>query len=257
MMRGSHIVALLTVAVLFAPQVLLADFVSLPAAKDNTLYESATGAFSNGAGSHFFAGTTGGFTQPDTRRGLIAFDIAGSIPAGATIDSVGLTLHVSRTAAGDTNVSLHRLLADWGEGASDAPGQEGGGTAPAPGDATWLHTASPGSFWASAGGDFVAASSGSSLVGGVGSYTWGSTAGMVADVQTWLDSGDNCGWLLMGNEATDEPAKRFDSRTNSNASFRPELRVEYTPVPEPSTIALLIGGACSVLGRRRVMQAHA
>ena len=97
--------------------------------KDNTLYESATGALSNGAGQHFFSGKTD--SSALLRRGLITFDIAGSIPAGSTIESVTLTLNMSKTSSGTQTIELHRLLADWGEGSSDAPSNEGGGTSAA------------------------------------------------------------------------------------------------------------------------------
>jgi hypothetical protein len=56
------------------------DFLAL---KDNTIYaESET--LSNAKGQRFFSGNNSGGidTNPDPRRGLIAFAIADSIPAG-------------------------------------------------------------------------------------------------------------------------------------------------------------------------------
>jgi len=84
--------------------------------KDNTLYEyvPADGDLSNGIGNHFFAGKTG---MGYIRRGVLAFDIAGSVPLGSTIISVSLTMHMSRTALSTARtIELHRLLADsdWG-----------------------------------------------------------------------------------------------------------------------------------------------
>src|SRR5438132_14183298 len=69
--------------------------VSIGPSKDNTLYQSAAGTTSNGAGQFLFAGKT---NQPSDaiRRGVIAFDVAGSVPAGATINGVTLHLHMSR-----------------------------------------------------------------------------------------------------------------------------------------------------------------
>ena len=98
--------------------------VTLGASKDNTLYQSATGALSNGAGQHFFAGKN---NSSQIRRGVSAFDIAGGVPTGSTINSVTLTLNMSRTrlGVGAQTVNLHLLVADWGEGTSDALGQEG------------------------------------------------------------------------------------------------------------------------------------
>jgi len=53
-----------------------ADIVSLQASKDNSLY-SESGSLSNGAGNYFFAGRT---NSGNTRRGLIAFDVAAATP---------------------------------------------------------------------------------------------------------------------------------------------------------------------------------
>ncbi|MFO0985453.1 MAG: DNRLRE domain-containing protein, partial [Planctomycetota bacterium] len=153
-----------------------ASSVVLGASKDNTLYQTATGNSSNGAGSHFFAGSNAGGT---VRRGVVQFDVAGNVPSGARILSVTLQLHVSKSRAGSHTTELHRVLADWGEGTSDAPGAEGSGTTPSTGDATWLHTFYPAAFWASKGGDFAPTASASIKVGGSGFYHWGSTADMV------------------------------------------------------------------------------
>lgn len=80
------------------------------------------------AGEYFFTGRIAPMAGAVRRRGLIAFDIAGSVPAGATINSVSLMLNMSRTTSGPQNVGLHQVLSDWGEGTSAAPGQEGSDT---------------------------------------------------------------------------------------------------------------------------------
>ena len=176
--------------------------VALTPVKDNTLYESDTGALSNGAGDHLFAGRT---RQGANRRALLAFDVAGAVPEGATLDSVHLTLHMSRTAGEAHTVALHRVLADWGEGASDAPDNEGAGTAAATDDATWIHTFFDTGLWQNPGGDFDSTASASVLVGGEDAYTWGSTPAMAADVQAWLDAPEeNFGWVLIGDRHLDQ-----------------------------------------------------
>lgn len=208
-----------------------AEVVAIAPSKDNTLYEDPNGALSNGIGQHFFAGRTG-ITTNVVRRGVIAFDIAGNVPAGATIDSVTLTLRMSRAAFGATAqpFELKRLLADWGEGTSDATFQEGGGVASTPGDATWRHTFFSTQFWAADGGDFVGlASATRSVPGTIGFYDWGPTPQMAADVESWLDDpASNFGWILTGNEGQLQSARRFDSRENPEVTFRPVLTVEYT-----------------------------
>lgn len=198
--------------------------------KDNTLYESATGSLSNGAGQHFHAGRTGPKGGAVIRRALLAFDISGNIPAGSTITNVALTLNMSRTndGAGPRTVSLHRALADWGEGVSDASRGESAGTTPTAGDATWIHTFFNTTFWTSPGGDFLPFPSASIVVDQIGFYTWGSTAGMVTDVQNWLDNpGSNFGWILIGDESTATTLKRFDSRQNLTPANRPTLTVNF------------------------------
>lgn len=202
--------------------------VTIIAGRDNTLYEIPTGLASNGAGEYFFAGKT---ARGDRRRGLLFFDIAGKIPAGATINSVSLKLHMSKTnpALSTQSIKLHRLLADWGEGTSNAGAEEGGGAPPTTGDATWTHRFFNTSLWTTAGGNFTAIASDSEAVADVNFYTWGSTPQMVNDVQTWRDTpASNFGWLVMGNEATSFNAKRFDTRENITPAFRPELTVTYT-----------------------------
>jgi hypothetical protein len=161
----------------------------------------------------------------------LAFNIADSIHYGATIDSVDLTLRMSRTSAGPRNVELHRVLSDWGEGTSHASGEEGGGVPSTANDATWIHTFFNTGLWSSIGGDFSGTVSASQSVGGIGFYTWGSTPQMVTDVQEWLDNDTtNFGWLVLCDESSPSTAKRFDSRQNTIAANRPVLRVAYTGV---------------------------
>ena len=113
--------------------------ISIMPSKDNTLYEfdPDDGDHSNGAGFHFFAGET---AMSELRRGVLAFDIAGSIPHGSIITSVTLSMNMSRTISETPRiVELHKLLADWGEGTSHAPGEEGDGAPATTNDATWRH----------------------------------------------------------------------------------------------------------------------
>lgn len=224
-----------------------ADVVVLGASRDNTLYESGTGALSNGLGESLFAGNNG---QNQRRRGVLMFDVAGAVPAGATVTGVELILQVTSSGTdGVSAVSLHRLLADWGEGSTDASGGEGGGGPSTPGSATWVHRFFDGQTWAAAGGDFAAAASASAGVGVSGAHSW-SGAGMVADVQAWVDApGSNYGWILVGDESTASSSKRFGSRENPMMELRPVLRVEY--IPAPGVAAAGLGAAGVVLRRRR------
>ncbi len=213
-----------------------ADSVAVSPSKDNTIFSetSPTGHdLSNGAGPYFFAGANH-FIPPNIRRGLIAFNIAGSVPTGSTIQSASLTLHMSKTTSPAVVVDLHRSLSNWGEGTSVGGGPGGGQGAPATeGDATWRHTFYPDRFWVnpSGGGDYAATASATALIGGLGGegfYTWDSTAMLVSDVQSWLDSpGTNFGWVLLSQVESAMSTKRFDTRENSDPSFRPVLRVDF------------------------------
>ena len=196
--------------------------------KDNTLYEyvSADGDRSNGAGAHFFVGKT---DLARLRRGVVAFNVAGSIPAGSTITSVSLSLNMSRTNQNTARtIELHKLLADWGEGTSNANAQEGQGAAAATNDATWRHRFYSTVLWTAQGGDFSGTVTASQSVGAIGTYTWGSTSQMVADVQSWLNNpSNNFGWLVKGlDESTIATAKRFETKESATP---PALTINYTP----------------------------
>lgn len=209
-----------------------ADVVQLRPTQDGTLYENANGEFASGSGPTIFAGRTAiGFE--DIRRALLKFDLAGNIPAGSTVNSVTLRLYMSRTISSDYACTLHPVTTAWGEGASNAGVNGGSGATALANDATWLHSFYSGSLWSTAGGDFAAVASASTLVGlDNGFYTWGTTPALVADAQNMLDNAaSNHGWLLKGDESTTATAKRFDSRESSTttADTRPLLTVEYTP----------------------------
>jgi len=200
--------------------------------KDNTLYEDPGGALSNGAGQFLFIGRVGLVGASRIRRTLLAFPIAETLPSGSTIVSVTLTLEMSRSPTNAKTSRLRRVLTDWGEGASDANAREGIGISAATGDATWRNTFYNTAEWTAQGGDFSSAISAVAVVGGLGSYTWGSTTNMVADVQAWLDTpSTNFGWILIGDESAASTAKRFNSKEFADPALRPTLRVEFIPGP--------------------------
>ena len=216
-----------------APGFAIAETININPSKDNTLYEyvPADGDLSNALGNHFFTGET---AVGELRRGVLAFDITGNVPAGSTITSVTLTLNMSKTPSNTARtVELHRLLADWEEGTSQASGRRRHGSAR---HSQRCHVA-PSllryHFWTTEGGDFFGTVSASQSVGAIGSYTW-SSAQMVADVQSWLDNSTiNFGWLVRGDESGSATAKRFDTResaiprrwlSNTRHQFQARLR---------------------------------
>jgi hypothetical protein len=205
--------------------------ITLAPSKDNTLYEIPDGSLSNGAGIHLFAGVTG---SGGLRRALLAFDVASQIPHGSHVTRAVLTLS-SAGGPGIAPMSLHRVTANWGEGASMAPAgfiwgnSDGRGTAAQPGDATWIHTFFPNQRWTRPGGDFDAAPD-ATATGGSLQPTWESPA-MITRVQQWLDQpATNFGWIVRGDESVNRTAKKFDSRQASQRTA-PALTIEFDVGP--------------------------
>jgi hypothetical protein len=197
-----------------------AEVIVIHPARDNTLFLDAGGLISNGAGAGLFVGNN---ALSNTRRALVFFDVADSLDVAAVIDSVELRLNVD-SAPNSTlqNVSIHRVLASWGEGTSVSTG--GAGAASTDGDATWLHRFYSGTFWNAPGGDFDPASSASTNVGVSGWHVWTSAA-LAEDVALWLSTpAANSGWLIQGPEDAPSTVRRFDSRETANS---PELVIYY------------------------------
>ena len=216
--------------------------VTLTADKDNTLYDAPSGLISNGFGTGIFVGMDSG--SMIRRRALVSFNVAGTVPAGATILSAELRLVVAQTTAPAQVITVRRVTQLWGEANSVPFGGGGGGAVALPGDATWSHAILPTNLWNQPGGDFVPYGNTSILVGGTGPYVWPSNSEMIADVQQWLDSpSNNFGWLLHDEEVPmTQSAKRFDSRHVSNAANRPKLILTYVTGTGPS--ATVSGNGC-------------
>ncbi|HEV8606267.1 MAG TPA: DNRLRE domain-containing protein [Tepidisphaeraceae bacterium] len=239
-----------------------ADVATIGASRDNTIFESNNNSL--GGGQAMFIGTNG---MSLIRRGLIAFDLPGSIPAGSTINSVQLTLFLNQVPGGGTGsptIRLFRVSADWGEGiagngTSGATGA-GQGFAAGAGDATWNarhYSATTPTLWNTQGGDFAAIESASRAIVGTtlnAPYSWQSTPGLVADVQSWLDApAGNFGWILRSDEVNAQTVRGFwtreAARTNQSA-FSPQLQVTFTPVPEPAAMMLVLAGFLAGIRRR-------
>lgn len=198
---------------------------TLLADRDATLYESPAGGLANGAGAGLFAGLTG---QPGVRRALVRFDVAATIPAGSKILGVGLRAVSTQSSSPSALMTTwHRVLVDWSEGTTVAPGNGGGGATAQAGDATWLHRSYPSTFWSQPGGDFDPAPSGTlALVQSGLSQNSGYNPGLIADVQSWLDNpSTNFGWLIKSDETTPATATRFESRESQGGGV--ELSVTW------------------------------
>jgi len=235
----------LLVASLTALPAALAGTVNLVPVADTTLQE----AFPNNNFGGGLTLTAGGRRQGGRTRALMQFDVAGSLPAGAVITAVSLTLSVVGVPSGGVNSTfdLNRMLASWGEGT----GADQGGSLAGAGQATWNNRfGSSGSPWGTAGGDFSSTVSASRNITGLGSYAFSSTADLIADVQAWYDNpSSNFGWLMRSeSETTATSIRRFGSRADSLSS--PTLTIQFSVVPEPG-VCLLLGLGLAVLGWTR------
>ena len=110
----------------------------LQAVADTTIFanqggDTAYDATSDGSGPNIW---TSVLAAGVTRRALIRFDLS-AIPTGSQVVSASLQLFVVR-ARDEHNLSLHRVLAPWGEGSSNG-GDAGIGAPAQAGDATWSH----------------------------------------------------------------------------------------------------------------------
>ena len=237
----------------------VAETVQLAPVADTTLI--AVNPDNNlGGKSYFNSGTTQNFTK---NRGLIQFDPLASIPVGAMIQSVTVQFEVlgqpvDGYAAG--TFGLHRMLVSWGEGDKSPTTQVGLGLPASPGEATWnsrfhgmdMPWSQPGG---EAGVDFVSQASVSDVIYDVGNspYIFGSTPGLVADVQYWVDNpSENYGWmLLLADESVDFTARRFGASEGPDAAI---LTIQYAMVPEPGTMLLVSLGGLAFLRRRKKLR---
>jgi hypothetical protein len=236
-----------------------ADVIAIAPNRDVTIFQNPVNN-SSGLDNSLFVGATG---MASPRRALMGFDIAGNLPAGAVVQSVSLKLVLGLSAGSSSpTIDLFRVTSNWNEGTAQTPSippdsvsGQGSGVAATTGDATWNARMFNTANWTTAGGDFATPSSASLQIVGttVGtSYIWNSTALLVSDVQSWLDSpATNFGWILVNqSETTSQTAKVFYSRNTATATLRPELTIAYA-VPEPSTIWLAVLGVAWILAAKR------
>ena len=166
--------------------VVCSEMASIQSFIDTTIFNNRNfeaNPLSNGMGQHMFAGRTGVNNAFEIRRALLAFDIEGALPANAIIDTAFLQLTVSRAPHDNADrFALHRALTSWGEGNSDAGGNEAAGTGARPGDATWLHSTFSNLFWTAQGGDFNPNPSATRDIRNVGTYAFFSPE-LAADIQ--------------------------------------------------------------------------
>ena len=229
---------------------LSAETMTLEPTKDTTIFSDGNG-FSNGAGDRFHVGKTRGRLDTKLRRALLAFDLAGRIPANVQIDAVTLSLQITGKNPIPSNFTVTRLTSDWGESGSDAGDPGGRGTDAQSGDATWSDSFLGSQPWGTPGGDFVAESSASATATPIVPFsiefprTEFSSPQLAADVQHWVDNPtENFGWILRSEESRFGSAMRFSGRVGP-AEDRPRLVIEFSE-REPTDMAELFVGAADL-----------
>jgi len=223
--------ALVAVAALWAPVVHAATATINPS-QDNTVAEDFPNNSSGACDSIFAGNTDNGFA----RRALMRFDVGAQIPPGSTINSVTLTLTITRGGNNaDSTMTLHPLNAAWVEGVEDCGVRGGGQGAPSTGGVTW--NTMPG-FGASSGGAAIVDADPAVWSGTV------VTDPMVIDVQGWLDNpGNNNGWMVIGDENNPNTTRRFGSREGSTP---PQLVVDFTPTGDTEACCDPVTGGCAL-----------
>lgn len=197
--------------------------------KDNTLYETNSEPLSNGLGQYIFTGRTGNNNNGLLRRAILKFDLS-SLPENTVINNATLSLVVSRVVS-SSNVSIHRATSDWGEGTSDAGGEEGQGASATLNDATWISAfngddKNGGISWINVGGDFSGNATSTTSVNSLGEISF-TGPNLLADVENWIDATNpNYGWFIIGDEITLQSAVRFNSKDNE--FDRPKLILDVT-----------------------------
>ena len=202
--------------------------ISIIPEKDNTIYDdSPPPEWSNGWGDNILSGMDSG---GDLKRALMKFDIEGSVPDGATITSVNLTLYCDMVDSSNSEtLRINKLNRSWGEESSHAFGDEQDPYGAQLGDATWNFAYFNPIMWTTPGGDFTVAPSAFVTIDLADRYYTWSSGTMISDVQGWLDNaGTNNGWILIGNEGSPSTVKRFGSRSNRTVSHMPVLDITYT-----------------------------
>ena len=239
---------------------------------DSGLADVNLGAGSGGSNRIYANFLLDGATQ--TTRGMTTFvqrfDVS-SIPAGSTINSATLTQYFANQTANnrtfvDMKLSQLRPGKGWVEGVSPPPENPTND-----GSVTWNNQAShanppPSVPWGVPGARdasdiFLGSTQTFDLVGVDGSPTQ-VDRNITAFVQDWVNNPSNNTGLLWwgGNSADSDSGNRYfhfgtkedgPGPASDAAAAAPRLLIDYTPIPEPGTTALLAAASLSLLARRR------
>jgi hypothetical protein len=191
--------------------------------RDTTLL-GGPGSFGSGnanLGSGFIGAVNHLNSDGAIRHSLLSFDdIVGSgigqIPSGSTVNSATLTLHVQN---GGDDFTLHRMIADWSETT-----------------ATYNNFQLNGNSMAGLQADDLEARIAAIFVDAPTASGVDLDIDVTSDVQAWVNGTDNFGWGFL--PTGDETFNWFTSDASLTAG-RPLLSVDFTPIPEASSVLCL------------------
>ena len=199
---------------------------------DNTMFKDLP--LSNGIGEYFFAGTT---KDDVTKRALVMFDLAESVPEGVIVDSAILVLIPTKVKPGSTSIDVHMVTTEWGEGSSKAEDGDGKGDVATANDATWEYAKFNTHPWIKSGGDYAIEASATSTVSTGIDAVFGSI-GITANVNFWLENpSQNYGWILIGDEFSTSTSAKFGSRDHPDDMLWPKLKLYYQGTTSINRIA--------------------
>jgi RHS repeat-associated protein len=172
-----------------------------------------------------------GWAYDDDHRSLLKFDVDAALPGGAVVTGAELWAYMAERSSGSAPkaVRVHRVLSAWDE------------------QVTWLER-TPGTPWASPGGDFASVIEASVTVGtSPGWFTWD-----VSDlVGGWVSGTLPNEGLMLKDDGTQTDGGLVFASSEAPPQNWPTLEIAYDPPIEAGPTHALTGGLREPLGAAR------
>ncbi|MCD4728154.1 MAG: DNRLRE domain-containing protein [Pirellulales bacterium] len=254
-MTGVLVLAAVTcIATVHADTIVLQDGLNGYAGTDDTSFWTAGPDNNYGArntldvGHYYYSGS-------QLVKSLIRFDLS-SIPTGSTVNGATLSFTTAVSNSATVTNELFRVLpanTGWVEGA-------GTGTPASSGEPCWNYHGYNTVPWAGSAGlstadtDYAAAAldvpQASGAIGNTVTFTFNDVS-FFNGPGGWLANPlDNAGFLFQSVPGTGSGQwtyNQYHSSEGTTVALRPVLTLDVTPIPEPSTLALLATGLIGLL----------